>query len=54
MGEESSEESGITEESLSVTGERGGGLGVAGLHPEQGEGMGMATDKVGGAEADLI
>ena len=46
------EESGTTEESLSVTGERGGGPGVAGLHPERGGGMGMAIDKEGGAEAD--
>ena len=35
----------MMEESSSVTGERGGGLGVAGLHPEQGGGMGMAIDK---------
>ena len=40
------------EESLSVTGERGGGPGVAGLRPEQGGGMGMAIDKEGGAETD--
>ena len=40
------------EESLLVMGERGGGLGVAGLCPEQGGGMGMVTDKEGGAEAD--
>ena len=33
MGEESFEESGMTEESSLVTGERGGGLGVAGLCP---------------------
>ena len=37
---------------LLVTGERGGGLGVAGLRPERGGGMGMAIDKEGGAEAD--
>ena len=42
----------MTEESLSVTGERGGGPGVAGLCPEQGGGMGMAFDREGGAEAD--
>ena len=52
LGEESFEESGMTEESSSVTGERGGGPGVAGLRPEQGRGMGMATDREGGAEAD--
>ena len=34
LGEESSEELGTTEESLLVTGERGGGPGVAGLHPQ--------------------
>ena len=33
-------------------GERGGGLGVAGLCPVQGGGTGMAIDKEGGAEAD--
>ena len=42
----------MTEESSSVTGERGGGLGVGGLRPEQGRGMGMAINKEGGAEAD--
>ena len=42
----------MMEESSSVTGERGGGPGVAGLHPVQGRGMGMAIDKEGGAEAD--
>ena len=42
----------MTEESSSVTGERGGGPGVAGLHPVRGGGMGMAIDKEGGAEAD--
>ena len=52
MGEELVEELGMTEESSSVTGERGGGLGVAGLHPEQGGGMGMVTDREGGAKAD--
>ena len=40
------------EESLSVMGERGGGLGVASLHPEQGGGTGMAIDREGGAEAN--
>ena len=43
---------GMTEESSSVTRERGGGLGVAGLCPVPGGGMGMAIDKEGGAEAD--
>ena len=52
LGEESSEELGITEESLLDTGERGGGLGVAGLRPGQGRGMEMAIDREGGAEAD--
>ena len=42
----------MTEESSSVKGERGGGLGVAGLCPERGGGMGMAIDKEGGAEAN--
>ena len=42
----------MTEESLLVTGERGGGLGVASLRPEQGGGTEMAIDKEGGAEAD--
>ena len=42
----------MTEESSSVTGERGGELGVAGLCPERGGGMGMAIDREGGAEAD--
>ena len=42
----------MTEESSSVMGERGEGPGVAGLHPEQGGGMGMAIDKEGGAKAD--
>ena len=52
MGEESVEKSGMTEESSSVMGERGGGPGVASLHPRRGGGMGMAIDKDGGAEAD--
>ena len=47
-----SEESGTKEESSSVMGERGGGPGVAGLHPERGGGTGMAIDKEGGAKAD--
>ena len=52
LGEESPEDSGTTEESSLVMGERGGGPGVAGLHPERGRGMGMAIDREGGAEAD--
>ena len=52
LGEESVEESGMREESSSVTGERGGGPGVGGLRPRQGGGTRMATDKLGGAEAD--
>ena len=51
LGEES-EELAMKEESSSVTGERGGGPGVAGLRPERGGGTGMAIDKEGGAEAD--
>ena len=51
LGEESSEELGMTEESSSVMGDKGGGPGVASLHPEQGGGTGMAIDKEGGAEA---
>ena len=51
MGEESSEES-VTEEESLVTGERGGGPGVAGLRPERGGETGMAIDKEGGAKAD--
>ena len=42
----------MMEESSLVMGERGGGLGVAGLRPERGGGMGMAIVKEGGAEAD--
>ena len=42
----------MMEESSLVTGERGGRLGVAGLCPERGRGMGMAIDKEGGAKAD--
>ena len=49
---ESEEESGIKEESSLEMGERGGGLGVPGICPAQGGGMGMATDKLGGAEED--
>ena len=52
LGEELAEESGTTEESSLVMGERGGGPGVGGLHPEQGGGMGMAIDREGGAKAD--
>ena len=52
LGEESEEESGMTEDSLSVTGERGGGPGVGGLRPMRGGGTGMAMDKLGGAEED--
>ena len=52
LGEESVEESGMTEDSLSVTGERGGGPGVGGLCPVRGGGTGMAIDKLGGAEED--
>ena len=52
MGEELEEESGTKEELLLVTGERGGGLGVASLHPEQGRETRMAIDKEGGAEED--
>ena len=51
LGEES-EELETKEESSSVTGERGGGPGVAGLCPKQGGGMGMAIDREGGAKAD--
>ena len=40
------------EEESSVTGERGGGPGVASLRPEQGRGTGMAIDKEEGAEAE--
>ena len=42
----------MREELSSVTGERGGGLGVGGLCPEQGGGTGMATDNEGGAKDD--
>ena len=52
MGEESEEESGMTEESSSVTGERGGGPGVGGLRPMRGGGTGMAIDRLGGAKED--
>ena len=47
LGEELVEELGMTEESSSVTGERGGGPGVGGLRPERGGGMGMAIDSEG-------
>ena len=46
------EELGMREDSLLETGERGGGPGVVGLHPEQGGGMRMAIDKEGVAEED--
>ena len=52
LGEESVEESGMMEESLLETGERGGGPGVGGLRPERGRGTAMVIDKEGGAEAD--
>ena len=52
LGEESEEELGMTEDSPSVTGERGGGPGVGGLRPMRGEGTGMAIDKRGGAEEE--
>ena len=52
LGEESEEESGTKEDSSLLMGERGGGLGVAGLCPVRGGGTGMAIDKEGGAEAD--
>ena len=39
-------------ESLLVMGERGGGLGVGSLHPEQGRGMGMAIEREGGVDED--
>ena len=52
LGEESEEESGMTEDSSLVTGERGGGPGVGGLRPMQGGGMGMAIDRLGGAEEE--
>ena len=42
----------MMEESSSVTGDRGGGPGVAGLRPERGGGMAMAINNEGGAEAD--
>ena len=52
LGEELEEESGMTEDSSSVTGERGGGPGVGGLRPMQGGGTGMAIDRLGGAKED--
>ena len=42
----------MKEDSLLEMGERGGGLGVGGLCPELGGGMGIATDKLGGAEEE--
>ena len=50
LGEESEEELGTKEDSLLLTGERGGGQGVPGLHPVQGGGIGMAIDREGGAK----
>ena len=35
-----------------LTGERGGGPGVASLRPVRGGGVGMAIDNEGGAEVD--
>ena len=52
LGEESEEESGMKEDLSLLTGERGGGPGVASLCPVRGGGTGMAIDKEGGAEAD--
>ena len=52
LGEESEEESGTKEDLSLLTGERGGGPGVASLRPARGRGTGMAIDKEGGAEAD--
>ena len=52
LGEELEEESGMKEDLSLLTGERGGGQGVAGLCPVRGRGMGMAIDNEGGAEAD--
>ena len=52
LGEELSKESVMEEESLLVTGERGGGPGVGGLCPRRGGGMGMVTDKEEGADAN--
>ena len=52
LGEESEEELGTKEDSSLLTGERGGGPGVASLRPVQGGGTGMAIDKEEGAEAD--
>ena len=52
LGEESEEELGTMEESLLLTGDRGGGLGVPGLRPVRGGGMGMLIDREGGADDD--
>ena len=52
LGEESEEELGTKEDLSLLTAERGGGLGVPGLCPVRGGGMGMATDREGGAEAE--
>ena len=48
----SGEELRTREESLLVTGERGGGPGVGALCPEPDGGMGMAMDKLGEAEEE--
>ena len=52
LGEELEEELGMTEDLLSVMGERGGGPGVGGLRPVRGGGTGMTIDKLGGAKED--
>ena len=52
LGEELEEELGMEEDSSLLTGERGGGPGVAGLCPVRGGGMGMATDREGGAKEE--
>ena len=44
----------MEEESLLVMGERGRRLGVGGLCPRRGGGVGMAIDKEGGAKADCV
>ena len=52
LGEELEEELGMKEELSLLMGERGGGPGVPSLHPVRGGGMGMATDKEGGAKEE--
>ena len=52
LGEESEEELGTKEDLLLLMGERGGGPGVPGLCPVQGGGIGMATDREGGAKEE--